>query len=293
MFQGRVSILDFNYLELILKESHKTNIFYNLFYPIGLYLYRYSLFLKNKSSGKKYYLLALLGILLKSSTGRIGGTLFMIFRLFIAETLFNKTIELKKYYKTLLCICIFGIFFYFFRLYREYIYAGVDKGQFIKNTINQFFYYAFDRGNSPNILVLTKIMKEYGINLRFLNGITILGIIFSKYNPEVIIKNTFYSDVTSGNLPPTIFGEAYMNFGFLGSFLFFICLGIILKMIYNKFLTTNNFFIKICYIELLPAAAIIFKGEIATMHNLSIILLLCFLFLFEFLAGLKTNHEKN
>ena len=273
-----INFTNFNYTSIEIKNKGYTTIGYTLFMPIGIYVYRYYIFLSNKKK-KIYCILALSSFMFKITTGRIYSSLAMMLILLFIEIYLSKKNNSEKFKILLKCclgISILGIVIYFLRLYKGYIYAGLSTKGIMTNFIEKFSYYSIDKGNIPNSAILLRIIKEYGITKDFMQGKTFLSILGNNnYNPEILIKKTFYLEAPGGNLPTTIFGEMYMNFGREISYFYFILLGIFIKFTYNIFLKSQNFFIKILYIELLlNSYLLLFKGELALLNNLNIILIL-------------------
>ncbi len=280
-FKSGYGLFNFNYFQLFLKSMNYTTIGYTLFLPIGLYLYRYKLYIKD-GKRKKYLFLVLIFIFARMSTGRITLTIMYIIIFLIIESYLtnnHKKINLKFYISNLFLI-ITAILFFYFRMKRGFELVGADAPS-LEEFQNKLLEIIVGGGNTPNISILKLIMNEFGSSLEFLYGKSYFMV---EKTINSIITEEYYFGLTSGNVPITIFGETYLNFGRGFSRIFFLILGffmgylsylkkksknLLIKIIYFNFMITN------CLVWSKSGIGLIFK------RNLVILVLLLFYFFIE------------
>ena len=182
--------------------------------------------------------------------------------LLFSELSKKKKIDNKKYLLVAGIIILASVFMYFFRLMSNYIEIGkVDNVlDGFKLFFHQIGYYAVDRGNVPNIAIMPKIIDSWDSDIGYLCGSSFLTFIFSfvnigiphtKFMTSVMIKNTWFSQVEGGFLPPTGVGEMYANFGPVGVFIGMLLFGIFIALLYKYMLKKGNFFVTLVSIKII------------------------------------------
>lgn len=243
-----------------------TTLYYNLAY-FALYLY---LCLKKRNKVVELFLL-IFSFLISISTLRIFSSLIIILTYFgvIYKESENKT-KNKRIVFALLILLLFGVYSYYLRysMSAKLSHKEVSLGDFLNN----FMYFAFDKGNTPNIALQMFLYDRWS---SFLLGKTYIApflLLFPNVNktnfiPACIVKENYFMMIQSGNLPVTGVGEFYMNFGysgiFIGMFIFGMIGGILNSLINNSKLRLIQIiciYITVSFYMLFP------KGEI---NNLS------------------------
>jgi hypothetical protein len=161
--------------------------------------------------------------------------------------------------------------------------------------IRSIGYYAFDKGNTPNVAILMKIIDSWGKDIGYKLGSSLFYPFFSilpgEYQPSVnlmpsiIIKQRWFSHIEGGFLPPTGIGEMYANFSFFGPFIGMFGFGILGAMLYNflqKRATHLRLFIYLYFS--LNFYMIYPKGEFSNLSFLSIGCILIMFYLLTFFS---------
>ncbi|NOJ02128.1 hypothetical protein F0240_20430, partial [Vibrio kanaloae] len=112
-----------------------------------------------------------------------------------------------------------------------------------------FTFYLFDKGNTPNVLVEYFIMnKYYDASDSPMHGISIFSSLIKLFSndtvaftPSIYIKEKYFGDIYGGALPPTMPGEAILNFGLFGLFIVPIFLGFLVYLIDRRYDRTSSF----------------------------------------------------
>lgn len=236
------------------------------FMEISVFLWLYYLLRDKKNFSISFIISTFIYILVKASGGRIFGTLSVIAVIigvyYFSELSKKKKIDNKKYLLVASIIILASVFMYFFRLMSNYIEIGkVDNVlDGFKLFFHQIGYYAVDRGNVPNIAIMPKIIDSWDSDIGYLCGSSFLTFIFSfvnigiphtKFMTSVMIKNTWFSQVEGGFLPPTGVGEMYANFGPVGVFIGMLLFGIFIAFLYKFMVKKGNFFVTLVSIKII------------------------------------------
>lgn len=288
-----------------------TTLGYTLAYN-AMYIWLFKLFRENdRKLNLKYLFILLLTIIMKASTGRVFGTLLYISS-FIALYYFyeinqNNRIKNRKYYLFGLLLFFSGVLFYFFRIIsslsvNKSVVGGILKE--LSHLFDLFFFLAVDQGNVPNFGLLLKIIDSWGNDIGFLHGESLLTWIYGflpsflrpeGYQPSVLIKNTWYSHLPTGNLPPTGIGEMYANFGILGPFIGMFAFGCLMGYIYNYTTKKCNYWIYVIYVQITIGFIMLYpKGEFDNLSLWMILPIIIIKFFLEFISYTGTTiHTKN
>lgn len=260
------------------KEIPHTTIFY-LFTYISVYLMIY--FLKrNKINGRMLLPLLTIVFIMLFSTGRGFTTLSYFITVIGIYYLLNFDItDISyniKYIHFFFYISIGAIVMYFIRwgssivLMTNSIYSAID-------TISKYDYaelwsfILFEKGNTPNIPVLMKIIDSWGDDIGFLYGKSlgswILGFLPSSirpidYQPSAMIRIAEWFPHALGNHPPTGVGEMYANFGILGPIIGMFFFGVFCAVLYNALIFFQNYWVLLIYLQIVIGFIFIYpKGE--------------------------------
>ncbi len=247
---------------------------------MAVLMYLYYLFRNKYSVGFSFYALLIASLIILFSKGRLFymatymGTVIGVYYYFVYD--------LKKYNRIFFCIGISAILLfigsYFFRYVSSYIigYGLTDISEILKilgTSLSQFGYYAVDKGNIPNITLLPTIIENYSFD-NYLYGSSYLIPVFGDIPgiislldidnsiPAILVKNTYFSHISSGSLPVTVIGEAFMNFGYVGIPLIMFVVGLLAATLRKFLLNHTNIFVLIIYLKIgIGFFAILPKGE--------------------------------
>lgn len=262
-----------HYIENIVSRSKEfkesgTTIFYHFSY-ISIYLYIVYAYCKKKvlALNLTFYTFLSFTLLMKFSTGRITNTLFFIMSIialiYLLKLSDNHKIKNSKYYLSFIPLGIFGVLFYSFRIVSSYLSYEMNMTFFksVKMVIDDFGYYAIDKGNLPNLPIMMKIIDSWGEDIGYLWGKSYLSVLQSLFQIEFIknnfpivsvkVKEVWYSHVFGGALPPSIIGEAYSNFGIFGIIIFPVFFGLIVGLSYRYVLIKRSIWLHIICIQIL------------------------------------------
>lgn len=246
-------------------EEGGTDVFYNLLY-VAVYLKLY----KNTKHGRFFDITTILYIALccvvRFSTGRIIQSLIFVGIIFLLYYQFKRKSgeQIKKIYIILLSIlAVIGVtLIYFFRMYTNAVYIGSASSGFLNffsNISAEFGYYLFDKGNTANIGLLTKIVHSWQDDFGFFYGRTIFNALTSVLPnmqdifPSIsqIIKDGWFGSYNSGALPPTIVGECYANFGSIGVVIIMYLLGMAMGKLFHWIQNKDSYWANLIYIIIL------------------------------------------
>lgn len=242
-----------------------TTIGYHFVY-FAIYMWMFKIFREGKRLTLSLLLFSLIAIIIKASTGRIFSTLLFIAMLigiyYFNEISRKKKVVNLKYLVIAILLVVFALSFYVFRAFSGLNYNNLADAGFydtIKTISSKLFYYIFDRGNTPNIAIVPKIIDNWNSDIGFLYGKSLIGwilnILPSEFHlansiPSVLVKDVLFSNINTGNMPPTCIGEFYANFGVPGVILGMYIFGILSGILYNFIQSYNNFWILLIYLNI-------------------------------------------
>jgi oligosaccharide repeat unit polymerase len=269
-----------------IKEEGGTTIGYFLA-ELGLYLYLIGRSATNKKNTIFLFVLCLLIVLIKASGLRIGNTTTAIIIIYFLIT--RNKYSYKRHFVFIFFIAIIGIGFYFFRiLMHTNISSIIDLKNNLVALIGGIGYYAFDKGNAPNIAILMKIIDSWGEDIGYKLGASLFYPLFSilpgeyqpgvKLMPSILIKQRWFSHIEGGFLPPTGIGEMYANFSFFGPVIGMFGFGILGAMLYNFLQKRATYLRLFIYLYFSLNFYMIYpKGEFSNLSFLTIgcILIMC------------------
>lgn len=281
-------------LELIEKQSTTIGYFFAI---VALILY---ISTKTILKNSVFYIMFVLVFLFKLSTGRIFGSLILLLCLLYFKDLYYRTDNGSRadFFKFFL-IAVMGIVIYFFRAYLSVMQDYSSFFSFISKNISILLYFAFDKGNVPNVPLFMKIIDSWEYDIGFQYGKTFLAPIvglFSNFRlcskdalanfmPAVMAKNMWYSHVPSGNLPVTGVGECYLNFGIFGITVLMFVFGAIIAKINSFLLICKNRHISYMIIYFFISFWVLYpKGEI---NNIDLLLPLFYFFILVIIKSIS------
>ena len=111
-------------------------------------------------------------------------------------------------------------------------------GELAQGFLKVIGFYAFDKGNTPNVAVFMKIIDSSKADYGYLYGESLFsGIVNnlpSAFKPKAgagitsfMVRDLWYPNVAGGALPTTAVGEWYMNFGPVGPFVGMFLVGFV------------------------------------------------------------------
>lgn len=220
--------------------------------------------LKMKNVNLTSFIILVVAILIKASTGRITDTLLFSLSFFAIYYVVNIKYAREnntKYIFLLLLLVMLGLLFYFYRITSSLFYNNMLDASWVTTILSfvnfeSIMYYAADGGNVPNVAIFMKIIDSWGRDIGFLYGETLVTWVYSflpksirpvDYQVSMMIKNTWYTHINGGSLPPTGVGEMYANFGVLGPFIGMFLFGSFIALIYNMLFKFNNYWYLVIY----------------------------------------------
>lgn len=288
--------------------SQGTTLGYVLAYN-AMYIWLFKIIRKANIWNKSFIFVLIVTILMKASTGRIFGTMLYIASFigiyYFIEISKKKVINNVKYYLTAIAIAVFGVVFYFMRIISSLAYnqmLNTSVGTTFLELINQFGYFAVDKGNIPNVGVVLKIIDSWGTDIGYLYGQSLVTWITNilpssfrpeAYQPSVIIKHVWYSHIQGGNLPPTGIGEMYANFGAIGPFLGMFLFGCLAALFYNYMIKSKSYWALAIYIQIAIGFIMLYpKGEFDNLTLWHVIPILVLVLIIRIVSG-STKSSRN
>ncbi len=251
------------------REMGGTTIGY-IFSYMATYMLLYQSYKCNRYKGYYkwlFFISLILSTLMVFSTGRIFSTIsyFMVF--IIVNYYWNYEIEksrTNRYIFLALLLLFVGVFIYFFRFASSLSYIGKAEGNLLLVAVDLFElkdlgYFVFEKGNTPNLPLLMFIIEYWDITNKAMLGESFFSFTYAflpseirpiDYQPSAVIKTEWFQHLPGGNLPPTGFGEFFMNFGLYGATLAMFFWGVLCALVTNFFRRSNNYFFLVIYASL-------------------------------------------
>jgi oligosaccharide repeat unit polymerase len=291
IFNFVVYIKTFNLFNLYLSvkkiRENGTTIGYFLA-ELGFYLYLINRLQKKKKNDLFLYFVTTIILIIKITNLRIFGTLTTGIIIYFLCT--NKANN-KNQFVFIVFIGLIGIAIYFLRIISSMESTPLDIKKTLAKFIEEIGYLAFDKGNTPNIAILMKIIDSWKIDIGYEMGISLflpfLSILPSEYHldnlfPSVVIKKTWFSHIQGGNLPPTGIGEMYANFSIFGPFFGMFVFGVLGALLYNYLNRKTNYLRFVIYLSIVISFYMLYpKNEFA---NLSFFMPVCIFVLYNLLT---------
>lgn len=267
---------------------------YNFGY-VALYLYTLLLCHENRKLSLSYYLMFISMIFIRVSTGRIFQTIVFIMTIAGIKYKFNYDLNFncgknnKKFIIYVLCVFVFAIAFYILRSTSSIAYNrnSGDVHAIIREILDNISFYAYDKGNTVNVILVVRMISSWGEEIGYMYGRTLFSSLvtfipkLSELFPmtSLLIKTKWYSNVSGGMLPPTCIGELFVNFGYIGIVIGMFIIGIFSKKLYIWFKNSQNNDYKtlIYFVILLEFIFILPKADFSNFPTANIIILsFCF-----------------
>lgn len=281
-----------------LVEHGVTIIGYNFLYP-GIF-FLYYLHINKKINKYIFYLNFLIFLTIILSLGRVTGFAMTVMVFYILSLYSKGVFNINKRQIILLFLSIIVIFTLFFlRMYSDFerVY-GVEFDEFITVIVPNIGYILIGEGNLPNISIVMKIIDSWEQDIGYLYGgsifVGLTAFLPSSISVELVRNNTtswigkhtWYEHIHGGSLPPTIVGDLFANFGFLGVLIGMFLLGYLFAKVYNLMHHNKSIFIFIFYLYFLIFFAFILpKGEFS---RLSFVIIPIFILLNIYLIKMLT-----
>lgn len=286
VFKNPVSL----YQNVSLVKEKSSTIFYNCAI-FGLYIYMAE---KEKRNKIIELLLVLFTFILIISTLRIFSSLVIL--LTYIGTKYeesNNTKKNRKLFMIIVSLLVFGIILYFTRIIMSLELIGGNIS--LKSLIKNIGYYAFDKGNTPNIaiqMILYDRWDNFLLGKTFVSPfISLLGIDTTEFIPAAIIKQNYFMHITSGNLPVTGIGELYMNWGYFGVILGMFLFGGLGAIVYKKFYKSPNKIFRIMGMYFTISFYMLFpKGEI---NNIGLFQPICIIIIYTMFDFIHLSGKMN
>lgn len=257
------------------QEIPHTTLFYMNTY-ISIYLFMY--YLKRKQINNAIIVLPLsVAVFMLFSTGRIFTTISFILSVFAIYyyTNINYIKYTKKFLLWLFAILFSSIIFYLYRIVSNLSlsYADIPSLFEVLAIFDPLFFFqlTIEKGNTPNIPVLMKIIDSWGNEIGFLYGQSLVSWIVNilptairpeGYQPSVMIMHAEWFPYAQGAHPPTGIGEMYANFGLIGPFAGMFLFGMFCAWMRNQLTYYKNFWILIVYCQVVTGFVFLYpKGE--------------------------------
>ncbi|MDY0348808.1 MAG: O-antigen polymerase [Tenuifilaceae bacterium] len=255
-----------------LSDSGVSTVGYHFIYAAAYMFFIRWLFIRKM--GLFTFCVIFISIFILASNARVIATILYIVSFIGIYYYFNGMYKLNKHiFFYGLVFILAALFLFFLRIFSNNVTHGIEGGEF---SLELVLYLIFDHGNVVNFPIIMKIIDSWGRDIGYLYGVSFLypfyGHIsydFFSLNPPVqeIIKSEWYSSLPGGNLPPTVMGEMYANFGFLGIPVGFFIFGAFGAVIKNILLITKNPIFIIFYIQFsLSFYMLVVKGGFSNLN---------------------------
>ncbi len=263
-----------------------------MFAETAMYVWYFKLIRNGSCYSKLFLVMLVVVVLMRISTGRAFSVIVYVGS-FIGIYYFLKlnargVKNNAKYFIGLIGLASCGIAIYMLRIISSLeandLLIGTVHSNF-QNLLGMIIFLAVDFGYIPNTGVLMKIIDSWDSDIGYLNGQSLLTWIFNglpsalkpiNYQPSVMIKQTWYSHIPVGSLPPTGVGEMYANFGIIGPFIGMFLFGCLCAYFYNFTLRSKNYWVLAIFVQITIGFIMLYpKGEF---DNLSLLTVMPILF---------------
>ncbi len=222
------------------------------FYYAGIFLWLYSIFLKDKNPGALFWSFSLLGVLINLTQGRVMLSATFLMALLIAVGLYRPALRTRIVY-SLLAVVALAVVAYFLRIYSNYAYIGKEFDLFERGFFSSTIGSLVAGGNVPDLQQLVIILHTWGhgsfsYGLTYVDSVKNLfsGIFgFESSSVGLQIKSLYFPD-RSGPPTPGAVGEAYVNFGWFSP-VFFFFVGFVFAKVYGFVFYRKSALIYIVY----------------------------------------------
>lgn len=265
-----------------------------LFAYTGMFIWCSNLAAENRRPTFSFFLLGGLTVLMKVSLGRIFETVLYIAlfigMLYIAKARYGQRSKNICYFGAAFGIISCAVVFYFLRVLSSMAYAGSMQDGF-RQSLSLLFqsvgYYMIDKGNMPNIAIAMKVIDSWEHSIGFMHGRSLIEWVYnilpsiwqpSGYQPSVIIKAKWFSNVPGGALPPTGIAEMYANFGNFGPILGMFGFGALCAIIKNALIGLRQAWADLVLMQIAIGFVMMYpKNEFDNLSLITIIPLLIFI----------------
>jgi hypothetical protein len=150
-------------------------------------------------------------------------------------------------------------------------FVGAGLGPYAQRFVGDLGYWIIGKGNVPNVPIVVNLVDQGGIGGEFLHGESFFTWVtgFSSLlgdTPNIGQRLGLAWQGMSGGLPPTIIGEMYVNFGFMGVPLGLCAAGIASAWFYRTVRSRGEYLWYVVYLAVLLKFLFLWpKGEFANL----------------------------
>jgi oligosaccharide repeat unit polymerase len=282
---GYLQQAGFRSKRLELFESSVTTVGYNLAYSAVL-IWIFALRRRPKVSRTEGILfgLALLGsLLISGSQARIFQTISYL--LIVASLFYLTSASPNKgryFFLGVPAFLVMGILLYVVRvismllLNRPGLLNDLDYFEVARLGGVSLLQLTFGKGYVPDVSAMMSLLAFWDLdNMQY--GKTLLSWTHglsdqSPFRPVVQLTRGWYDTV--GGVPPTVLGEMYVNFHFLGAVVAMFLIGALMAVFYNYYLKTRSFWVTATFVAIVLKFFFIWpKGETANLTGVIYIIL--------------------
>ncbi len=148
--------------------------------------------------------------------------------------------------------------------------VNLDYAEAARLGAESLLHLTFGKGNVPDISTMMSIMAYWDLdNIQY--GRTLLSWTqgFTELSPflSVVDMTRSWYD-TSGGVPPTVLGEMYVNFHFVGGVVAMFLIGAVMAVCYNRYLKTSSYWVMLTFVVIVLRFFFIWpKGETANLKG--------------------------
>jgi len=222
----------------LLKDNYISTLPYNLAYATTSILYLIYLKIKNKIP-IYVKLFILISFFMYLSKGRLSGAISYLCSYIIIGLLFhNRQVRISKLFYNFLIISIILFLLYFYRYYTVMYYIHKNISYNFLDLIGKHMFGMANVGDLQSIVLADKYIQNEGYlyGLSFLDFLRywfsiIIGDEISPISVGIRFKQYFFNHEATGAPAPGIISEAIINFGYVGTTIFMLFLGVIVRLI--------------------------------------------------------------
>lgn len=296
LYMKNISLRDYEF------QTGGTTIAYH-FIVSGVYFIEFLYLRNNKKFDSKFYFLLFATIIAIGSVGRIYYTLAVAAVVIVLKYFYSyqkgkeKNVNKKLFFIGIL-IMIFGIAFFLFRIITNFAVNGLiheSTGSFVKGQIEKIMYYAFDCGYTVNMAIFPKIVDAWNNEIGYLYGESFFTSLNSLFNTHIavvsnVVRVTWFTGINDGNLPVTIIGDFFINFGLLGIIIGMLVFGMLTKTLYNVIEIKKSYWSILLYgIFIMHFVAIVAKCDFSNFPLFSLVFQSGMIFILKAFGQIKLS----
>ena len=170
-----------------------------------------------------------------------------------------------------------------------------STGSFVKGQIEKIMYYAFDCGYTVNMAIFPKIVDAWNNEIGYLYGESFFTSLNSLFNTHIavvsnVVRVTWFTGINDGNLPVTIIGDFFINFGLLGIIIGMLVFGMLTKTLYNVIEIKKSYWSILLYgIFIMHFVAIVAKCDFSNFPLFSLVFQSGMIFILKAFGQIKLS----